>query len=88
MKRIDPTAPAQWDSEDDRPGVAEVDWDMIFHYVYSPDGNCILHLKESAKAFTDWAHQVWFQYHDGSDSTTNKDILDGLLTDWRGDLEH
>lgn len=86
MKRIDPNAPAQWDSEDDRPGAVEVDYNMILDYVYSPNGDCILPRRESAVAFAAWANEVWFDFHDGEVSTTNKDILDGMLADWRGDV--
>lgn len=87
MKRIDPNAPAQWDSEDNRPGVVDIDYSMILDYVYSHDGNCVLHVEESAKAFAAWANGIWFEYHDGERGTTNKDILDGLLADWRGSVE-
>jgi hypothetical protein len=84
--KINTDAPARWDSEDDRPGTVDVSRDMILDYVYSPDGDCILHVQESAEAFADWAYEVWFEYHGGMASTTNKDILDGMLADWRGDV--
>lgn len=86
MNRINPTAPARWDSEDERPGTQDIARSMIFHYVYSPDGDCILHVRESADAFADWAYELWFEYHNGEDGTTNKDILDGMLADWRGNV--
>lgn len=86
MKDIDPNAPAQRDDGDYRSGVVEYSPLDIFHYVYKPDGNCILHVWESARAFAEWANESWFEYHDGEDGTTNKHILDGMLTDWRGDV--
>lgn len=85
MNDLKPDAPAWRDEDDDRPGVVEPKYVAILNYVYSPDGNCILHLQESAKAFAGWAFQVWTEFHDGEDETTNRDIIDGMLIDWRGD---
>lgn len=86
VKGIDPSALAKSDPDDTRPGTVDVDEAMILDYVYTPDGPSILHVRESAEAFAAWANALWFEYHDGEDNVTNKDVLDGMLADWRGNV--
>lgn len=83
MTKLDPKAPAMQDYDDDRPGVQEVTRDMIFDYVYSVDGDCELPRRESASAFADWADTVWFEFAE-EEGTTNEDVIEGMLEDWRG----
>lgn len=86
--KLDPLALAKQSEDDDRPGTQPVDRDMIYHFVWANGAyNAELPLEMSARHFSWYAHQEWFDAATNSDGTiTNGEVINRLLADWRGNV--
>jgi hypothetical protein len=78
---LDPNAIAD-DGSGEFPNAQDVDYDMILAYVLAEWG----WPNVAAEPFAGLAHDVWYEYNDGSGTQTNGQILAGILAYWRGEV--
>lgn len=86
MTKLDPDAWAVTDDPDldGRPGVQDVDAQMIFEYVTDTNVNELP--AYSARPFANWLEVNWYEFTEETRNglLTNRDVIHGAIVDWCG----